>query len=71
VWARTVDDRAIPIDPEPHKNGSLIVIDVVANRGESSPIVAFDRDSAKVRYMPHHATCVAAWQFRRKRAVLP
>lgn len=61
-WCRTPNGKAMPLDPEPVKR----VVVVVRAPGPDLP----DEEVAKVveTYVPHHATCPKADEFRRARS---
>jgi hypothetical protein len=66
VWLRTKASRAlIPLNALPDKKGNVVIdaegLAVVVGGG------LFDDTPEGERYMPHHATCPSAPEFRRKK----
>ena len=61
-WARTAAGKAIPLDAEPTMRGSVL-LDEFAN----ATFLAKDepRPADRPVFMPHHATCPYATEFRR------
>jgi len=58
-WARTTNDRPIPLDAEPDPAGNVLLLGETAHvlgKGATVPLeLAGDDDGT--RWMPHHATC--------------
>lgn len=74
VWAETPDGNKQPFDREPNSAGNRVLL----GRGPNTPPLAvpetfFDPEAkeldaeafAKCVYMPHHATCPKAEEFRK------
>lgn len=66
IWAKTKDDKPIPIDPDPVLGGNI----ELENRGRMKPPLAtfpikVDNMTAK-RYVSHFATCPEAKKWRKK-----
>ncbi len=62
IWGKTVAGKAIPLDPELSERGNMILENGVAkvvDRSLYPPGVKL--------YMPHHATCPKAQEFRKPR----
>jgi hypothetical protein len=57
LWATTPKNRRIPLDPVPHPEGNVVVLDGVA-------VVGGEGDT---RYRSHFATCPGAGVHRRPR----
>lgn len=67
-WAKTEGGRPIPLDPEPGLHGNIIIED---QGGEDVAVVVRPPDPAGdtlagVKFVPHHATCPQADQWRRR-----
>jgi hypothetical protein len=65
LWYRTKASRAlIPLDAEPNPRGNVVIdaegLAVVLGGG------LFDEAPEGERYMPHHATCPQAPNYKRK-----
>lgn len=58
-WALTTKKRRIPLDPDPHPTGNLVVEDGVAR---VAPV-----GSSPAMYLSHFVTCPQAGQHRRGR----
>lgn len=60
VWARTINDRPIPLDAEPNPAGNVILdgttAHVLGGDGQTIPFELAHLADAD-RHMPHHATC--------------
>lgn len=77
VWCATVNGKMQPIDAEPNPDGNLrmtpnfrptergVLQEVVVIRKDEQPDLFAD---PVVRYMPHHATCPFADEFRKPKA---
>ena len=74
-WVRTVHGNLMPIDPDPDQDGNVELVDdtgtpVPADRLDESPrtVTAVVHTQPSMlggqRWMPHHATCPDADQFR-------
>jgi len=61
VWAHTPKGKAIPLDPEPRKDGNLVLV-----RGIATPVDMLTPPSLP-RYASHFATCPHARDFRGSR----
>lgn len=62
-WARTSAGKRMPLDAEPDPNGNVELV----GEGMMEVAVVHSQQSmgAGVRYMPHHATCPDAAEWRR------
>jgi hypothetical protein len=58
-WARTVNDKAIPLDAQPTTLGNLEL------RGQVAHHVTPDHNALGTRYTSHFATCKNAAQHRK------
>jgi hypothetical protein len=61
IWAKTKTGSRIPLDAEPTYLGNVAFVDGYAKvfgEGHELP-------NSVARYMPHHATCPKADEFRR------
>jgi len=56
LWGKTVNGKAMPIDPEPVAGGNVELVDGRANVVTPEPDVA--------RYVSHFTTCYAADNWR-------
>lgn len=72
LWALTVNDKPQPLDAEPNDAGNLRLLDefIATDRGVVQRVVVvkpgtMEFGDSGARYMPHHATCPHADQFRR------
>lgn len=69
AWARTLADKAMPLDPVAHPMGNVIL----ANRGQSrlvAEVVGLDEiplQGTRPAYRPHFATCAGASELARRR----
>lgn len=72
VWALTVNDSKIPLDPDPVEEGQFYLVE----QDDGSPLAVHVRNRKAddyegqhdgLRYMPHHATCPKVDQFRGRR----
>ena len=69
VWAKTENDRSMPLDPLPVEGGNVVVLRdvgttlIVKVLGE--PSLLDEHASPTVRYVTHFATCPEAGKFRR------
>lgn len=64
IWARTVNDKPIPVDEAEDSKGNIVLVQV--GDGVRSYVVRSDADfPGEPRHMPHHATCPAAASFRK------
>lgn len=61
-WARTVNNRAMPLDAEPTADGNVVIRDGKAH--VLGPMELLVLDAGEVLRMPHHATCEHAAQWR-------
>jgi hypothetical protein len=62
IWAKTKNDKTIPLDATPTADGNLLLVDGVARAPEVTDDVPF------LQYKSHFATCPDAESFRRKKA---
>lgn len=62
-FAFTTSGKRIPLDVDPTPLGNVRLIDAIAHV-VSNTIDMFDVDDDGVRYMPHHATCPHAHEWR-------
>lgn len=64
-WERTVNDKPIPLDPEPREDGNLAIRDdgKVYHFTEGQGVIAFDPGFPL--YVAHFATCPNASEHRR------
>ena len=67
LWARTPQDKAIPIDPEPVEGGNIVLHDPVPGRPRTCHFVGRGTPSDGPRYVSHFTTCPNAAQHRRPR----
>ncbi|MEJ7724323.1 MAG: hypothetical protein WKF64_08465 [Ilumatobacteraceae bacterium] len=67
VWAVTDNGKRIPLDAHPTPAGSVRLHDTVPPRAVvvGATIDLFDPTDDGTRYMPHHATCPQADEWRR------
>jgi hypothetical protein len=73
LWAATINGKMQPLDAVPNDAGNLRLIPewVATERGALQrvhvvkPDVTLSFDDDGVRYMPHHATCPFADEFRK------
>lgn len=67
-WARSATTGSrMPIDVAPHPDGNVVIVDWSTEK-PPLPVVRVLGTSADVevpRYMPHHATCPDAQEWRR------
>lgn len=63
-WARTSNGKAMPLDAEPDDTGNVVIIDGHAETHISAGRAEEVRPGMP-RYMPHHATCPQADDWRR------
>lgn len=67
-WARTVNDKPLPVDAHPTPDGNVLLrepgptADVLAGL-----FLAAARDQGLELHMPHHATCPDGEKWRRSR----
>lgn len=61
-WAHTPNGKRIPLDPDPHPDGNV----ELDERGIAIVHAQRPLDAGEL-YMPHHATCAAADEWRRPR----
>lgn len=65
-WVLTVGGKRMPLDPDPHPDGNVIRVEVDGHvrarvlNGDELP-------AQQQAWMPHHATCPASADFRRRR----
>lgn len=62
-WARTANDRAMPLDAEPNADGNVVIRDGVAHVLGPMELLVLGAD--EVLRMPHHATCPNADDWKR------
>lgn len=74
-WCATVNAKMQPIDAEPDPKGNLRLIDeyVQTERGVLQRVLVAKADAPALdddglRYMPHHASCKFAAEFRKPKA---
>lgn len=70
MWVLTVGGQRMPLDPQPHDDGNVIItrLDDGSIRGR---VLTGEELPAEGRivYRPHHRTCIASAEFRRRKAV--
>lgn len=59
IWARTVKDKPILLDAQPHEQGNLEL------RGRVARYVVPDLNATTTRYRSHFVTCPQASEHRR------
>lgn len=60
-WAKTTTGKSIPLDPHPHADGNIELVNGVAYvKGRSD-------DPADVRHISHFATCPNANRHRKRK----
>lgn len=70
VWARTSNNKSIPLDPEPAPRGNLVVslTDSILHAGVTrGPQLDGLRAAHKPLYLSHFTTCPNADTWRKKR----
>lgn len=76
VWALTVNGKYQPLDGQPNDAGNLRLLDEfhATDKGVLQRVVVVKADAtlefgdSGERWMPHHATCPYADEFRRPKA---
>lgn len=74
-WVRTVHGNLMPIDPDPDPDGNVELVDDTGAPVDAAALDRFPLPATAVvhaqptltggdRWMPHHATCPDADQFR-------
>ncbi|HAM56177.1 MAG TPA: hypothetical protein DCQ64_12545 [Candidatus Rokubacteria bacterium] len=61
LWATTRNGKPIPLDRDPDPKGNIVLA------GPLARLFTAD-DAGATRYMPHHATCPKAKQFKGSRS---
>lgn len=62
VWATTLSGQAIPLDPEPRKDGNIVLINGTAHYATSDAL-----RSMSPRHVAHFVTCPNANGHRKSR----
>jgi hypothetical protein len=69
LWALTANGRPMPLDAEPDPKGNVKLSEQRGTTPRAAVLGGTARDEAAERgeqlYMPHHATCAFAKEFRR------
>lgn len=60
LWLRTVNNKAMPVDPEPVPNGNVVI------EGETARVLRRGEEHPGPRYKSHFATCTTPAAFRRR-----
>ena len=70
LWCLTVGGQRMPLDPDAHPDGNVIItrLDDGSIRGRVLTGAELPAEG-RIAYRPHHRTCVAASEFRRRKAV--
>ena len=65
-WAHTTFGKLMPLDAEPDPNGNVELV----GKGQQQLAIVHAQPTMDggLRYMPHHATCPDAEQWRRRNA---
>lgn len=73
VWARTTGDARMPVDPDPHPDGNIALIDGILGRKiaivlTNDEITAVhSSEPARPLYRSHFVTCPHASKHRRRK----
>lgn len=68
LWGLTKNDKRIPLDPVPVKNGNLDVQPMPENPEVVGRALYVKPDPDVERYVTHYATCVHGDEHRRQKA---
>lgn len=64
VWARTVNGKSMPVDPEPTEGGNVELIPEPTGSAVRAIVHGQPPLGAPPLHMPHHATCPDADSWR-------
>lgn len=62
LWAKTIEERLMPVDAAPEPGGNLRL----ARKGETLHVLVAEEGWEGRRYRPHFATCPDAASWRRR-----
>jgi hypothetical protein len=65
IWAKTIKNRAIPLDAEPNPTGNVVLSDEGTALVYNSPEAIAPRYESYPRYLSHFATCPDHEQWRK------
>lgn len=66
IWCVTQNGKRQPVDAEPNPKGNLELRDVLNRFDPVSVVIDLWSDPNCERFMPHHATCPNADEFRKQ-----
>lgn len=63
-FVHTRKNRAMPLDAEPNPHGNVVIADDDVAEVFPDPVVAEATWPERLRYLPHHASCPQAGDWR-------